>query len=118
MNVQRQQLKALVFECLKGHGRGQVAEVAERVLELAYQKQLFGLVGSRGSYSRSPERERFHMKVEEVMWEMFVHGLLFPGYDESNRNWPFYHLSDYGKRVVDQGAPQPYDPDGFLAEFK
>ena len=38
--------------------------------------------------------------------------------DASNVGWPFFKLTEHGRKVIQQGAPQPYDPDGFLTHFK
>ena len=35
----------------------------------------------------------------------------------SNAEWPWYRLTERGRAAVASGAPQPYDPDGFIGFF-
>jgi hypothetical protein len=56
--------------------------------------------------------------VQQVMWQLLAQGVLVWGLGaESNNAYPFYRLTAYGKTVVKDGVPQPYDPDGFVAEY-
>lgn len=40
------------------------------------------------------------------------------GMDNANPAWPFYRVTDHGAAPLKNAAPQPYDPDGFLALFR
>ena len=56
--------------------------------------------------------------VQQVMWQLLAQGALVWGLGaDLNNTYPFFRLTEYGKTVLKDGAAQPYDPDGFLAEF-
>ncbi|HZF49157.1 MAG TPA: hypothetical protein VE093_10940 [Polyangiaceae bacterium] len=56
--------------------------------------------------------------MRQAMWGLLAKGIIVFGLNETNPNWPWYSLTDLGKEVVKAPAPQPYDPDGFVAYFK
>jgi hypothetical protein len=55
--------------------------------------------------------------INEVIWSLIIQGVLVPGFNDANLNWPFLRLSEYGKRCVAEDRILPHDPDGFLKEF-
>jgi hypothetical protein len=55
--------------------------------------------------------------INEVIWSLIVQGVLVPGLNDANLNWPFLRLSEYGKRCVAEERILPHDPDGYLREF-
>jgi len=60
--------------------------------------------------------------VQMIMWQLLPQGVLVWGLGGSmsnNDKYPFYRLTELGGRVLaDSAKAQPYDPDGFLAEFR
>lgn len=66
----------------------------------------------------SPDMERVRELVRQAMWGLLAKGILVFGLNETNPNWPWYRLTEFGKDVVKATAPQPYDPDGFIAYFR
>ena len=53
----------------------------------------------------------------EVIWSLIVQGILMPGLNDSNPNFPFLRLTEYGKQCVKEERILPHDPDGYLQEF-
>lgn len=45
---------------------------------------------------------------------MIAQGVLVPGFNASNPDWPHLSLTDYGETIRQQSAPTPADPEGFL----
>jgi len=56
--------------------------------------------------------------IDELIWSLIIQGVLAPGIDDSNRNLPFLHLTDYGRKCVEENKILPHDPDGYLVEFR
>jgi hypothetical protein len=38
---------------------------------------------------------------DEVFWDLFRQGIITPGWNESNRNLPFFRISHFGKRILE-----------------
>lgn len=51
------------------------------------------------------------------MWDCLLKRIVVFGSDSLNPEWPFYRVTDHGLSVLKSAAPQPYDPDGFMAHF-
>src|SRR5687767_9615825 len=114
-----QQILALVLEELKMLPRSQYAQLAEAVVRSASRKDLISDPGDgrrRPGYEGSTDR--LYALVHEALWECIVKGVVVPGMDNSNDKWPWYRLTERGKKIVDAGAPQPYDRDGFVEYFR
>ncbi len=58
------------------------------------------------------------LKVRDILWELLVQGVLAPGYNSSNLDLPFIHLTDYGKDCLRENVALPHDPDGYLARLQ
>jgi len=54
------------------------------------------------------------LKLQEVIWELLVQGLLAPGKNSANLHLPFVHVTEYGARCLEEDALLLYDPDGYL----
>jgi hypothetical protein len=80
-----------------------------------------GVVGERGypvqqqPHGRPPmllrEDER---RFREAVWSLIIEGVLVIGMDDSNNQWPFLSLSEYGEEVVAAGRILPHDTEGYL----
>lgn len=53
-------------------------------------------------------------QVQEVFWQLVVEGILAPGLNLSNPNLPWFHVTKYGKQVLQEGEANPHDPTGYL----
>lgn len=114
-----QQVLALVLEELKRLPESQYAELGEAVVRSAGQKRLIIDPGDgrRGpGYQRSTDR--INELVRQALWECIVKGVVVPGLDRMNQNWPWYRLTERGQKVINSGSPQPYDRDGFVDHFR
>jgi len=49
---------------------------------------------------------------------LIVQGVLVPGMNDTNPEWPFIRVTPYGERVLSAGASIPHDPDGYLLDLK
>jgi hypothetical protein len=53
-----------------------------------------------------------------VFWQLVIEGILAPGMDSSNLNLPWFHVTKYGKDVIQSGTANPHDPTGYLKRLK
>lgn len=56
--------------------------------------------------------------AQDVMWEFMIQGIIAPGLDVSNPNLPWFHITEYGKKVLVAGELLPHDPTGYLELFR
>ena len=69
-------------------------------------------------YQGTPDPGLLAFYVQEVFWQMVVEGILAPGLDPSNSNLPWFHVTKYGKQVLQEGVANPHDPTGYLGRLK
>ena len=61
-------------------------------------------------------RDRFEFLADEVLWQLFMQGVITPGKDSSNPALPWFRLTSYGKKVLAAERFIPHDPTGYLEE--
>jgi hypothetical protein len=69
-------------------------------------------------YQGPPDPELFAFFVQEVFWQLVVEGILAPGVDRFNPNLPWFHVTKYGKQVVEERAANPHDPTDYLVRVQ
>ena len=62
----------------------------------------------------SQDYRRLAFLAQEVCWELIIQGVLAPGLDASNPNLPFFHITEYGRKVLVADQYIPHDPTGYL----
>lgn len=104
--------RALLLEFLRANPNGQYENAVTGVLELARGR---GLVGPQPTRA---ERDEAYEGVRQHLWSLLVQGVIVFGQDRMNPEWPWYRLTDHGLAVVNGAGPQPYDPTGFMSDFR
>lgn len=61
-------------------------------------------------------RARFQMLADEVLWQLFIQGVITPGKDLSNPDLPWFRLTRHGEEVLKAERFIPHDPTGYLDE--
>jgi hypothetical protein len=111
MSLSPEEMRSCVLEALK--------RPPEQYLTL--QIATAGVAGQRGHpvqqqpYGRPammlPEDQR---RFREAVWALIIEGVLVIGQDDSNNQWPFLSLSEYGEEVVKAGRIVPHDTERYL----
>ena len=57
-----------------------------------------------------------YQRFREIVWTLINSGILVPGKDSSNENWPFLSITEIGRDYLDKGGPDVYDPEGYVGE--
>lgn len=68
----------------------------------------------RGSFNPGEARNALIFAAEEVFWQLFIEGIIAPGMDASNLDWPRFHVTRHGREVLKSGPGNPHDPTGYL----
>jgi len=62
-------------------------------------------------------RRKLAFLAQDVLWEFMIQGIIGPGLNVDNPNLPFFHITEYGKKVLAGGEFLPHDTTGYLERF-
>jgi hypothetical protein len=65
-------------------------------------------------YDSEISQRRFNLLTMEVMWELIIQGVITPGLNLENPNLPFFHITEYGGKVIKEERFVPHDSSGYL----
>ncbi|OHB63497.1 MAG: hypothetical protein A2Y77_15695 [Planctomycetes bacterium RBG_13_62_9] len=75
-----------------------IAEVFQhREVQSGTQKGLVQPLGGRSVQLSAADRERFL----EVFWGLFREGVITLGFNDSNREFPFFRITEFGRRILE-----------------
>lgn len=119
-----EELRPLVLEAIKqraGSGSLHLLDIINTTDSVARSKGFYANVQpwrylgiTTEHYMPKEDRE----KVRQIVWEFILQGILAIGLNESNPNFPFVSITEYGREVLESGQTLPYDPDGYLRKLK
>jgi hypothetical protein len=116
--MQLEEMRGLLLTALKQTDWNQVVSLEVAVGNLKAKAQ-----GTQ-SAQRFVTDGRAHLErgesslIHELIWTFIIQGILVPGQDDNNQNWPFLRLTDYGRRCIEEESVLPHDPDGYLMDFQ
>lgn len=55
--------------------------------------------------------------IRDVFWEFIIQGIIAPG-TNLGTNLPWFHITEYGKKVLEAEEFLPHDPTGYLQRFR
>ncbi len=62
-------------------------------------------------------RKALAFLAQEVLWELIIQGAVAPGF-AGNFSLPWFHITEYGKKVLAERTYLPHDPTGYLDRFR
>jgi hypothetical protein len=65
--------------------------------------------------SHNPDVLIFHL--HEAFWQLLVEGIVAPGKNSSNLKLPWFHVTEYGHKVLAADPPHPHDPERYLGRI-
>lgn len=63
-------------------------------------------------------RDKLAILTNEVLWEFIFQRIISPGLNSSNPELPFFHITEYGNKVLREEEYVPHDPTGYLERFR
>lgn len=117
MALGMEEIRNLVLQALRQPGWNQVVSLEIAVGNLKNKMQ--GILQQRQFVSDGRgylERGEYAL-IHENIWSFIIQGILVPGSDDNNPNWPFLRLTAYGQHCIEAHQILPYDPDGYLRDF-
>ena len=100
LKMDNSELRALVFEALRRNAQTHFNAIESEIKRLS------------PGYQR-----RDSLKLQEVIFELLVQGVLAPGKNSLNLQLPFVHLTEYGTRCLEEDALLLHDPDDYLEKL-
>ena len=100
--------------------RGEIRRV---VLEVVRDRAVSGHVQQGSALSEAAQRLQIRGEASEralltVWYDLFRMGQLCWGVNLNNQNPPFCHLTDAGRKTLEQIGRDPANPDGYLAHLR
>jgi len=113
--IEREVLRGAIIESLRRQPQTQYLNLKAGVGVVLAERDLPVLKQGSGypPTVRSADMRRFH----EIIWQLINQNVLVQGINESNSDWPFMRLTEWGDDYVQQGGPDVYDPDGYLRDL-
>jgi len=102
-----QEMRSLLLEYLAENLQGQFSYAVNGVIARAKSRGLYG--GSDGSYRiigganydlMRQDYKKAPEAIRQLFWQFLVQGILVFGHDDSNPNWPWYRVTEYGEHLL------------------
>ena len=55
--------------------------------------------------------------IIRAFWQLAIEGIVSPGLNATNPNFPFFSITEYGEQVLAVDSPNPHDPTGYLGRL-
>jgi len=99
--MEKTDLRPLVLDVLRREQETQFVDVENKIIQIA------------PDYHSADT-----LKLHEIFWELLIQGILAPGFDSSNLDLPFIHVTEYGIKCLEANSILPHDPDGYLKRLE
>ncbi len=127
MRLSNSDVRSIVLECLRKERPFDpqsppynVDHLCADFAKLAEHRQLLTEKGHNAWIALRSGQAKLHSHLEvvvrDVVWDLIIEGVLRPGGDERNMDYPWIHVTEHGKKTL-AGNVTPHDPDRFLAEI-
>ena len=120
LDISYERTRNLVLKSLSSSYYGQVTSLYINVARLAIREGIATDPFVNSGYA-NPQHEleqKYNEWIDDIVWDLIIEGIVRPGQGSGTYTLPHYHISEYGKRVLAEPSPQPYDPDEYLARVK
>ena len=119
MPLNLEDIRGLVLQALRQPRWNQVTDLEIAVGNL--KAQMHGSSQQNRGFSvdgRAHLERGEYALINEIIWSFIIQGILVPGTDDNNPNWPFLRLTAYGQRCIEVHQILPHDPDRYLRDFQ
>ena len=104
-------------------GGGQYNFLPKRVARLAVEHNLIDVTANTDTSVVQYHPDRLlsgtdRERIRQLFWEFFVQGIVVIGRDDQNAVWPWYTITEWGKKVLEAGEVVPHDPVGYIERVR
>jgi hypothetical protein len=127
-DLSTEQLRTVMVALLQTHDSGQLNPLRHLVPKKAIEMGLLndfslgqaGLPNASVFYGQRTVQlsDGEILRLNDVIWDLIIEGIVRPGIDGMNSELPFYHITPWGKVALKEGPRTPYDPDGYLKRLQ
>lgn len=107
MNIEYERLRYFVIEVLRKNSYNSFHKVTISVESLARTEGLL-----------PPNHNINEENIREIMHDLYIQGIIVFGLNSSNPGWPWFKITEYGKKCLTENEIIPYDPDGYLKKLR
>ncbi len=100
--MEKTDLRPFVLEALRQEPHTQFVNLHTKVADIA------------PNYNRAHDK----LLVHEIIWDLLIQGVLAPGLNRSNLEFPWIHVTEYGMQCLEASDILPHDPDGYLKRLQ
>lgn len=114
--IEKRILRQLIFEALRNSKSISLSDNSTYSLRtIAIKKGI--LDKSNEALNPNIGRDPNKPKVFEIIWELFLQGIILPKTIGSGGNIHTFYLTDYGMSCIQENRLLPHDPEGYLNEL-
>ena len=118
MPMKLEEIRGLFIQALKQPHWKQIGDLERAIGDLKASAQGINRLQRLTSNGTSYLERGEPALIYELIWSFIVQGILVPGSDDNNKEWPFLRLTEYGRSCIEAERILPHDPDGYLQEFR
>lgn len=124
--MDRETIRHLLLEHLKTVENKPNTQISDLFTGVATQAVMQKLVDPPAGYvpggnaNLQPDHmsEADRLVVQELIWELIIQGIITPGSDWSNMNLPFFRITEYGARCLQENTILPHDYGTYIQAIK
>jgi hypothetical protein len=123
--MDRETIRHLLFEYLKTVENTPNTQLSSIYSEVATSAARLGLISAPSGFISGagylnpedlPEQDR--LVLQELIWELVVQNIITPGSNWSNPNLPFFRVTNYGARCIQENTILPHDYGAYLQAIR
>lgn len=112
-SIERESLRQAMLEALRTSGPQDYVTFQGKLAVVLKSRDF--PVTSNSSGLPPSLRHQDQRRYRELIWSLINEGILVQGMNESNPQWPFLSLTEWGEEYVrSDSSPDVYDPEGYL----
>jgi hypothetical protein len=116
MAIEREILRSCILEALRREPGTQYINLQSATARVLVER---GLPVRPGQHPQDPHLAQEDLRrFRELVWSLITQGVVTPGKDDNNQNWPWLSLTEWGEEYARGGPPDVYDPEGYLADLE
>lgn len=108
--MEREQIKSQIVE----YFRQQLKNRQNNQLLQIQMGNLFSLFDKEVQKIASYLQKDFYSLIKEIVHELIIGGLLYPGQPDQNSDYPWLTITTFGKEAFLSEDWMPYDPEGYV----
>ena len=119
------ELRAMMLKAFQASagGVGNYNSLPDRVARLAIEHKFIDGSASTDNTVVEPRPGRLlsvrdRERIRQLFWEFIIQGIIVIGKDGDDQIWPWYTVTEWGEKVLEEGEVVPHDPIGYIERVR